>query len=237
MVLFGDRFADGEFSSDSSTEKPLGGGQAVRSERLAVALIRAVLIINHQLGFSTLTWQTPEELKQELEPLSTGGGLLGAFVRSSMVQTALDQPIAHLHPGLRPHHWPEGTVEALLAELDSPDLKANNKPTASARRRVLAHFQPPSSVATRLETKLGLHSGVGLLHRIKEQMAKRGLLERTQRGFGLLAAGFKLPESTRALAVAQLPALEDTLRAAQHDNPRTWDGLNETITAYLQQNN
>ena len=236
IVLCGERFVDQVRSTDSSSERTLYGQQTVNAERLAVAVIRAAILCNQAVKVTTLTWRAATELKSELEPLTASAGLLGNFMRSAFVQSALDQPVPHLEPGPSQHHWPAKTIEALLAEVDPLQVAAKIKPARSAREKVLTGLHPSSSVTALLETKLALHGGDGLIYHIKEGMAERGLLERFQRGFGLLVKGFKLPEATRRLVAAQLPTLEQALQDVQRDDPRTWNGLEEAITRAMRRN-
>ncbi len=62
--LFGDPFVDDLRPQDGTNERLLIDGRRVKAERLAVAAIRAAILINAQRGGLALSWKT---LRTEVE--------------------------------------------------------------------------------------------------------------------------------------------------------------------------
>ncbi len=113
--------------------------------------------------------------------------------------------------------WPQRSVEALLSSIDPKRKNA-------------------VSVLQQVEQKLAggqAASSSGVVRSIEEGLAHRGLLEKHRRGFGLLQASYRLPETSLRAALAQRGPLELELRAIEQAGPDGWIGMARAITVAL----
>jgi hypothetical protein len=212
IVLCGERFIDSVRSADSSTERTLHGQKTVNAERLAVAAIRGAILANQASNITKLIWRAAEELKQELEQMSKLGGLGGKMFGALSRLSVLDKPSPHLELGTMRSEWPNGTLEALFADVTQ-----------------IGVFEQVQKISKQ-------PSGVVFVGKVKEALLKRKQLETFPRGFGILAPGFRLPETTRAQVELQLPKVVAMLNAAKRDDLEMWDELEVMITRALRSN-
>ncbi len=222
IVLCGDPFVDDIRAQDSTNERRLIGGRRVKAERLAVAAIRAAIVVSAQRGALALSWNL---IRPEVEGLAASleefGGVPGKLLASAeslaVVQRSLDAPSPMIGAGIKAGAWPEQSIEALLCGFE-PDKKN------------------AVSVFEQLEQKLGGGQPVsssGVVRTIKEGLVRRGLLEEHPRGFGLLQAGHRLPDPLKQPLMAHGEALQIELAAIRKDEPKLWDALAVSITICL----
>jgi hypothetical protein len=211
IVLCGERFVDHIRSADSGTERTLHGQKTVNAERLGVAAIRGAILSNQTFNLTNLTWRAANELKQELEQLSSVGGLGGKMFGALSRLSVLEKPSPYLELGSTRSAWPTGTLEALFADVSGTGIGV---------------FEQVSKVSNR-------PSGVGFIGTVKKALLKRNQLETFRRGFGILSPGFKLLETTRAQLETQLPKVEAMLNNAKSNDLEMWNGLEVIITRAL----
>ena len=191
VVLFGEQFAE-EGGMLTAKEEALVSRRKVSAEKLAHAAVAAALLASERAGVARL------DPRQET-------AMFGLMNTQKL----------YLAPGAEPSPWPEGTLEAQLAEWAASGLE----------------------LASVLETIIGGKSHnpsqriVGI---IKAGMAGRDLMDVAEhRMFGLIStAQFVLREEVRAAAlrVSPQPVL-DLLRETQRGRPQLWELILKQIRA------
>jgi len=219
IVLCGAPFVDDVRARDSTTERPMAGGPVVKAERLAVAAIRAAILVNRERGALEVSWEGREGIDALLDEAAAIGGSGAKALRKlaglAVIETAINTPKPRLRCTGQPIDWPARTVESRLAQSGTTE---------------------PLSVFHHVDDRLGKKyppSSAGLICMVKAALVQRGLLTTRRRAFGLLQPGHHMPDALKRTALTQSEALRSQLAAARQRDPQLWHALAASITIAL----